>query len=164
MYYPAFLDVRGRLCVVIGGGRVATRKVKTLVSAGARVRVVAPKVAPAIARLSGVEVVRARYSAAHLRGAEIVFATTNDPAVQSAVWREARKRKLLCNSADSPERSDFIVPASFARGDLQVAVSTGGASPRIAQMLRDTLERAFGPEWGDLLAAARERRAARSRS
>lgn len=155
-YYPAFLDLRGKLGVVVGGGTVARRKVTLLLSAGARVRLVGPWVtgSPGGAG-SSLEIVARRYRAADLDGAFLVFAATDDPAVNREVAQEARARGILVNVADDPTLCDFIVPSVVSRGDLQIAVSTGGASPALAGHLRGELERVVGPEYAELAAVLR---------
>ena len=136
-YYPIFLDVRGRTAVVVGGGRVAARKTSGLAEAGARVRIIAPRVDPS---LSTHQVERRRYRRGDLKGAVLAFAATDDRAVNHAVALEARRRRIPVNVADSLDDCTFLVPARIARGDLQIAVSTGGRSPRLARALRERLE------------------------
>ena len=136
-YYPIFLDVRGRTAVVVGGGRVAARKASGLAEAGARVRIIAPRVDPS---LSAHQVERRRYRRGDLKGAVLAFAATDDRAVNHAVALEARRRRIPVNVADSLDDCTFLVPARIARGGLQIAVSTGGRSPRLARALRERLE------------------------
>jgi precorrin-2 dehydrogenase/sirohydrochlorin ferrochelatase len=150
-YYPAFLDVRGKRCLVVGGGAVAARKARALVAAGAMVRVVAPEISRELRRAAGIECRQARYSARQLRGVWLVVAATDDPLVQQAVWRDVARRGLLCNVADVPARSNFMVPAVVRRGGLQIAVSTGGGSPALARRLRRELEKTVGREYAALL-------------
>jgi precorrin-2 dehydrogenase/sirohydrochlorin ferrochelatase len=160
-YYPAFLDLRGKLALVVGGGEVASRKVQLLLSCGARVRLVSPRVTSSLSRLSSsLDVISRPYRATDLDGTFIVFAVTDDPVVNETVAREARARGILVNVADSPSLCDFIVPSVVSRGDLQVAISTGGASPALAAHLRAELERVVGPEYAELvtlLESVRER-------
>ena len=139
-YYPIFLDVRDRLAVVVGGGRVAARKVSGLVEAGARVRVVAPRLA---AGLGAQEVQRRSYRRGDLKGAVLAFAATNDREVNHAVAAEARRRRIPVNVADSVEDCTFLVPARLTRGPVQIAISTSGKSPRLARQLRQKLEAAL---------------------
>ena len=160
-HYPAFLNLRDKLAVVVGGGEVAERKVDLLLSCGARVRVVSPRVTPGLSRFGqSVEIVNRPYRAEDLEGALLVFAATDDPAANVAVAGEARERGALANVADAPDFCDFIVPSLVSRGDLQIAISTGGASPALAKRLRRELERAVGPEYeelAELLGSVRER-------
>ena len=149
-YYPVFLDLEGRLCVVVGGGGVAERKVEALLTAGARVRVIAPEATSRIeewAQEGLVELERRPYREGDLSGAWLVVAATDDPGVQKAVFEEAEKNRLFCNVVDKPERCSFIVPSVVRRGRLQLAISTSGASPAVARRLRERLEEEFGPEW-----------------
>ena len=136
-YYPIFLDVRGRTAVVVGGGKVASRKAAGLAEAGARVRIIAPRVD---ASLGAHQIERRRFRAGDLKGAALAFAATDDRAVNHAVALEARRRRIPVNVADSVEECSFLVPARIARGDLQIAISTGGSSPRLARALRKRLE------------------------
>lgn len=146
-YYPVFLDLRGRLCVVIGGGRVARDKARGLVEAGARVRAIAPRVE---AMPDGVEVERRAFEAADLEGAALAIAATDDPEVNQAVAREAGERGIPVNVADDPEACTFLVPAVVRRGRVRIAISTGGASPLLARRLRERIEEVIGEEWGEL--------------
>ncbi|MBN1865811.1 bifunctional precorrin-2 dehydrogenase/sirohydrochlorin ferrochelatase [Candidatus Sumerlaeota bacterium] len=149
--YPIFLKVEGLPCLVVGGGRVATRKVGGLVECGARVRVVAPEASDEIARLAtsgGVEWSRKAFEREDLSDARVVIVATNDPEVNSAVRREARARGVLCNVVDEPDLCDFYMPAIVRRGDLKIAVSTNGRSPELAKAIRALLERRFGEEFG----------------
>jgi len=152
-YYPAFLDLRGKLALVVGGGAVALRKVQMLLSCSARVRLVSPHVTEAVSRLrSSIDVVLRPWEAADLDRVWIAFATTDDPAVNAQVAREARARGILVNVADTPSLCDFIVPSVVRRGDLQIAISTGGASPALARRLRQEIEGTVGPEYAELVA------------
>jgi len=137
-YYPVFLDVRGRRVVVLGAGRVAARKIKGLEEVGARVRVIAPRIAPG---LRGHEVERRKYRAGDLKSAVLVFAATDDRQVNHAVAMEARQRRIPVNVADCLDECTFIVPARITQGEIQIAISTGGKSPRTAKQLRQALER-----------------------
>jgi siroheme synthase-like protein len=136
-YYPIFLDLRDRPVVVVGGGRVALRKVTGLLEAGARVRVIAPRTAP---RLRAYRIERRRYRPGDLRGAVLAFAATDDRAVNHAVAGEARRRRIPVNVADSVDDCTFLVPARLQRGDLHIAISTSGRDPRLAKATRRQLE------------------------
>ena len=137
--YPIFLDLRGRSVLVAGGGRIALRKAARLVEAGARVTVVAPEVLPGIEALP-VAIVRRRFRRADVRGAVLVFAATDDRAVNRRVGEAARQAGTLANIADARAECDFMVPAVAARGGIAVAISTGGENPRRAAALRRRLE------------------------
>ena len=140
-YYPVFLDLRDRPVVVIGGGRVATRKVAGLVEAGARVRVIAPRVGP---ELEADAIERRRYRKGDLKGAVLAFAATDDRRVNQAVAAEARRRGIPVNVADSVQECTFLAPARLRKGEIQIAISTSGSSPRLAAELRRKLERELG--------------------
>jgi precorrin-2 dehydrogenase/sirohydrochlorin ferrochelatase len=141
--YPVALDLCGRPCMVIGGGPVAARKVEGLLAAGARVTVVSPALSDPLLALArdGLVAWRPReYAPGDLEGARLCLAATGDPAVDAAVAAEGRERGVLVNAADDPERCDFILPSVARRGPLTVAVSTGGASPFMARLVREAIE------------------------
>jgi precorrin-2 dehydrogenase / sirohydrochlorin ferrochelatase len=152
--YPVFLDIRGKLCVVVGGGRVARRKVKGLLAAGAAVRVISPKVGSQLAVLvdeGKIEWVSRTYAEGDLHDAFLVFAATDDRRTQELICRHAAADQQLVNVADDPGRCNFYVPSLFRRGDLTIAVSTSGKSPAVAALIRKELENSFGPEYVVLL-------------
>lgn len=138
-YYAIFLDLKDRSILVVGAGKVALRKTKGLLEAGARVTVVAPNVLPDFDALP-VRIHRRPFRAADLAGHLLVFAATNDRAVNHHVGVAAKGRGIFANVADSAEECDFIVPARVNRGDVQVAISTGGRSPRVSAELRRKLD------------------------
>ncbi len=149
-YYPAFLNLEGKLCVVIGGGRVAERKIKSLLECGARVRVISPEATAGIEKLSeeGKLILEKRiYQKGDLEGAWLVVAATSDPRVQKGVFEEAESRRIFCNVVDVPEKCSFIVPSVIRRGELCIAISTSGASPALARRIRERLEKEFDSSW-----------------
>jgi precorrin-2 dehydrogenase / sirohydrochlorin ferrochelatase len=162
-YIPIFLDVTGRECVVVGGGEVAARKVESLLDAGARVTVVSPRLSPPM------ESIVARGMVTHIarvcergdiRGCVLAYAATDDPKLHRELAAEARALGIPINVVDVPELCTFIAPAVVKRGALQIAISTGGASPAFAARLRRALEDGFGAEYAltlDVLRAARKR-------
>ena len=153
-YYPVCLDLRERPCVVVGGGTVAARKVEGLLECGARVTVVAPVLGPVLKHWLQEGRIAARvraYAEGDLEGAALAIAATNEPAVNAEIAAEARARGVWLNAADDPERCDFILPSVVRRGDLQIAVSTGGRSPALARRVREDLERLLPAEYADLL-------------
>jgi precorrin-2 dehydrogenase / sirohydrochlorin ferrochelatase len=148
--YPIFLDLSGRRCVVVGGGEVANRKTRKLLQARARVVVISPEIQPELESVA-VEIHRRPYREGDLEGAYLAFAATNAREVNAAVAQEAKERGVPVNVADSPSEGDFALPSTLRRGRLQVAVSTGGASPTLARRIRGELEGAFGPEWAGIV-------------
>jgi precorrin-2 dehydrogenase/sirohydrochlorin ferrochelatase len=160
-YFPAFLDLRGRRCLVVGGGEIGERKTHALLDCGARVTIVSPSVTTRLAALaaSGRLVHRARpFTRSDPRGCALAVAATGDPRVDRVVAAAARRWRASVNVVDRPQHCDFIVPAVLRRGELQIAVSTGGRSPAIAREIRRRLERFFGPEYGELISRAGEAR------
>ncbi|HBI15377.1 MAG TPA: siroheme synthase [Desulfobulbaceae bacterium] len=152
--YPICLDIKDKLCVVVGGGEVALRKVQGLLAAGARVRVVSPEVVPELDLLAGqgrIEWQRKTYASGDISQALLVFAATDDRATQQLVCRQADSNGQLVNVADDPACCNFQVPACLRRGDLTIAISTNGKSPAVSAMIRGKLEREFGPEYEVLL-------------
>lgn len=159
---PIFVKLRDRLVVVVGGGVVAQGKIEGLFAAQARVRVVAPQVTPAIAEWLAQGKVEWRpkaFAPADLDGAYLAIAATSAPGVNAAVFVEADARGILCNAVDDIENCHFYYGSVVQRGDLQIAISTNGKSPALAQRLRLRLEKQFGSEyelWLEWLGAARE--------
>ena len=142
-YYPVSLDMTERRCLVVGGGPVAERKVAGLLEAGARLTVVSPSATDRLHDWARADRVRLRlreYAAGDLDGHSLVFAATDDGRVNADVARDARAAGVLVNAADDPAHCDFILPAVLRRGELAVAVSTGGASPALARTVRDELD------------------------
>jgi siroheme synthase-like protein len=158
-FYPIFLDVSRRRCVVIGGGPVAERRVEGLLAAGAAVTVVSPAITDRLEKLAreGAVCYMARaYEAGDIEGFDLVFVATDDGVANQAVFSEARSRAVWINSADDPENCDFILPAVVRRGELSVAISTGGASPAATRAIREELENYFTPDYARLVQIASE--------
>jgi precorrin-2 dehydrogenase/sirohydrochlorin ferrochelatase len=162
VFYPAFVDIEGRRCLVVGGGPVATEKVEKLLEHGAVVRLVTPAMTGELAALvdsGAVAEHRARgYRAEDLEGCFLVIAATNLDAVNRMVWQDAEAMNMLCNVVDVPPLCNFIVPSIVRRGELALAISTGGASPVVAKHIRRELEEAYGPEWEALVDLLRDLR------
>jgi len=160
--FPAFLKLDGRLVLVVGGGRIACGKIPGLLEAGARVIVVAPKLSPKLAewvRDREIEWLPKPFEGEDLLGMFLVIAATSLPDVNEAVFREADRRRVLCNAVDDIDRCHFYYGAVVQRGDLQIAISTNGKSPALAQRLRKELEEQYTAEyaaWLEWLGAARE--------
>ena len=149
--YPIELKLAGRGALVVGGGQVAARKVAGLVEAGARVRVVGLDFCPELLERQDVTREKRPYGPECLAGVSLVLACTDARGVNAAVAADARARGIWCNVADEPEEGDFFVPAVLRRGELTVAVGTGGAAPGAAAALRDQLASHLTPEWGILV-------------
>jgi len=153
-YFPVFLDLKNRKCVVVGGGRVAERKIQNLRKAGAAVTVVSPRLTPALERLKetkGIEHRRRAYKTGDLKAAFLAVAATDHRPTNEKVFREASARRIPVNAVDDPVHCTFIVPAVISRGDILIAISTGGRSPALAKALRKKLEREVGGEYASLL-------------
>jgi siroheme synthase-like protein len=160
-YLPIFLDVSGRPCIVIGGGEFAEARVRALLDAGAIVTVVGREVTDGIklqAEGGKVRHLARDYKYGDLRGKSLVYVVTDNSEIAWCVAREARELGIPLNVADNPESSTFISPATFKRGDLQIAISTGGSSPAVARMLRQRLEQQIGPGYALVLEIMRRAR------
>jgi len=152
-YYPIFLDIEGKKCVVVGGGQVALRKVRALLDHGARVEVISPDLCPGLSRMfkqGKVHAVRRDYAEGDLAGAVIVVAATNDNDLNAKVAEEARARGVLINAVDDPQHCDFIVPSHLRHGDVTIAISTGGRSPALARKIRTELEKDLAAKYAPL--------------
>ena len=136
--------------MVVGGGEVANRKARKLLQARAGVVVISPEVKPELESVAA-EVLRRPFEAGDLEGAYLAFAATDSRAANAAVTREANASGIPVNVADRPSEGSFAVPSVLRRGRMQVAVSTGGASPALARSIRGELEEIFGPEWAGLV-------------
>jgi uroporphyrin-III C-methyltransferase/precorrin-2 dehydrogenase/sirohydrochlorin ferrochelatase len=149
--FPAFLKIAGRRCLVIGAGRVAESKIESLVRCGAEVRVVAPEATAAVreaARAGKIIWERRAFAPSDLAGVFLVVAATSSPELHRQIFEQAQRAGILCNAVDEPERCDFYYPAVVRRGPLQIAVSTSGQAPLLAQQIRRELEERFGAEYG----------------
>jgi precorrin-2 dehydrogenase/sirohydrochlorin ferrochelatase len=161
-FYPINLELKNRICVIVGGGRVAERKTCGLLACGAEVRIISPELTEALKKLLHEEKLvwlQRTYRQGDLQGVFLAIAATDDDLVQDQVYREAEERGILVNVADVPRRCNFILPALVRQGDLTIAVSTGGKSPALAKQLRMELEKRFGPEYKilvDILGSLRQ--------
>jgi precorrin-2 dehydrogenase/sirohydrochlorin ferrochelatase len=152
--FPIFLKLDDRPCLVVGAGTIGQGKIRSLITAGARVRVVAPHATATVGDWAHAGVItweQRNFEASDLDGVVLVVAATNSTAVNEVIFREAHRRNILCNAVDDPERCDFYYPAVVRRGNLQVAISTAGHSPALAQRLRRELEAQFGSEYAGWL-------------
>ncbi len=149
-YFPIFVEMTGRRCVVIGGGVVAERKIAGLLEAGAMVVVISPDITETIARWSKEQRITFTgrpYRPGDLTGFQLAFIATDDPEINNTVFDEGRDRGVWVNAADDPTHCDFILPSVLRRGDLTVAVSSGGNSPALARTIREELEIYFTGEY-----------------
>jgi precorrin-2 dehydrogenase / sirohydrochlorin ferrochelatase len=149
--YPIFLKLEDRRVLIVGGGSVAEQKVEAVLRSARDVTVVAPEISSRIrawVEEGKLKHVVADYRPGMAQGYFLVIAATDSPAVNHAVYEEAEKSGALANTVDDPEYCSFYAPAVVERGDFQIAISTGGASPALAQQVRRELEREYGPEYG----------------
>jgi len=147
-YYPVFLDLAGKPCVVVGGGAVAWRKAKALVDCGAHVTVISPKTVPLLKHLAQqrrLRWVRRRFHLRDVQGAFVVVVATDDQVVNHRVFCEARRWHRLVNVVDQPALCSFIVPSVVRRGALTIAISTSGVSPALSRWMRLDMTARYGP-------------------
>ena len=153
-YYPAYLDIRNRKCLVVGGGGVATRKVTTLLACGAEVTVVSPRVSDTLQKMADdnrIRLIQRSYAGEDLDRTFLVIGATDDEKENRRIYRHAEQRGCLCNIADQPHLCNFILPSVINQGDLTIAISTAGKSPAFAKYLRRQLQNQFGPEYASFL-------------
>lgn len=153
-YYPVNLDIKGRQCLVVGGGRVGSRKVDTLVQCGAVVTVVSAEVSQTVEQLADEKAILLKqraYRASDVEGMFLVIGATDNETLNRQINADAERLNLLCNIADRPEICNFILPAIVRRGSFVMAISTAGKSPAFAKHVRKRLETQFGPEYGVVL-------------
>lgn len=153
-YYPLYLDLKGKICAVVGGGEVAERKVGSLLEAQARVLVISPRIVPALRDLGEKGVIECRaeeFVERDIPELFLVIGATDDPELNLRIAAWARRQKALVNLVDDAAGSDFIVPSWISRGDLTIAISTGGKSPALARKIREELEVKYGREYAEFL-------------
>lgn len=162
-YYPVYLDIQDRSCLVVGGGQVGTRKVNTLLACGARVTVISPQVTETLANLADLGLITWKpraYRSTDQQDTFLVIGATDDEALNQRIHEDAEKAGRLCNIADQPRRCNFVLPSIVSQGDLTIAISTAGKSPAFARFMRRQMQTQFGPEYGrflDLMGAVRQR-------
>lgn len=152
--YPINLNISGRLCVIVGAGAVAARKIAALLPCDARIRVISPKLSADVKQMvdeNKLEWLSRTYRYGDLRGAALAFALTDRPEVQQQITTEARELGIPINVADNPEACTFQTAATVRRGNLLLSVSTSGGSPALAAAIRKELASQFGQEYGDLV-------------
>lgn len=169
-YYPVNLGVQGKECLVVGGGSVGERKVKTLLECGARVTVVTPLATERLQTLASkgrIDLKTRGYEPSDLKGRFLVIGATDSEEVNEKISKDAAKMGLLCNIADRPAACSFVLPAIVRQGDLLIAISTSNKSPAVARRIRQTLEKEFGPEYAvllNLMGAVRQKLLAEAKS
>jgi len=159
--FPMFVKLEGRAVLVVGAGQIAESKIGGLLETGARIRVVALQATEQVrewAQSGRIALEERAFSPVDLEGAFLVVVGTSSRELNELVFREAQQRGVLCNVVDVPEQCDFFYPAVVRRGDLQIAISTSGQSPSLAQKLRQQLERQFGPGYAAWVAELGETR------
>jgi len=159
--FPMFLKLEGRQCLVVGAGRIGEPKIGGLLETGARIRVVSLDATPTVrdwAHSGKIELELRAFSAEDLDGAFLAIVATNSRSLNERVQHEAERRGVLCNVVDVPDLCDFFYPAVVRRGDLQIAISTAGQSPSLAQKIRQQLEKQFGPGYAAWVAELGETR------
>jgi len=159
--FPMFLKLSNRPCLVVGAGAIAESKIASLLDAGGHVRVVAPEATPQVrtwAQSKALEWHQRPFEPADLDGMFLVIAATSSTELHERIFKEATRRAVLCNIVDVPSLCDFYYPSVVQRGALQIAISTAGQSPALAQRLRKQLEAQFGPEYEQWLAYLAEAR------
>ncbi len=160
-YYPLFCNLQGKRVLVVGGGRVACRKVEALLPSGASVVVVSPEVVPELEQMAAegdIQWEKRSFQPDDCQDVWLIIAATDDEDVQKIVFSQAEKRRIFCNVVDEPKRCSFIVPSQVRRGDLVLAISTAGQSPAVAKALRKRLEREFPGSWGRFVSLCGELR------
>jgi len=153
--FPMFLKLDGRRCLVVGAGKVGEPKIASLIDTGAHIQVVALEAAAAVHEYAKADVIKLdlrAFAPSDLDGVFLAVVATASQALNEFIYREAQQRGVFCNVVDVPELCDFYYPAVVRRGDLQIAVSTGGNSPSLAQKIRQQLERQFGPGYAHWVA------------
>lgn len=159
IYYPAFINLEGKKCVVIGGGKVALRKINSLLNAGASVTVISPEVIPGIEKYASsglIRFIRRAYRKGDLKNAFLVIAATSSKEVHRRIAGDVKS--CLLNVVDEPELCNFIVPSVVRRGPLTIVISTSGASPAMAKAIRKEIERLYGKDFGRYLEWLRKNR------
>lgn len=152
-YYPAFLKLQGKRVLLFGGGSVALRKARTLIEAGARILVISHEFSESFKRFARANQIDIRIGSQIPKGEkpELVVAATSDEKFNQTIFRWCEKKGIFVNVVDDPAHSTFIVPSVIRRGTLQIAISTGGASPLLAKTLRKKLEQEFGSKYSALV-------------
>ena len=153
-YYPINLKIEGKNCIVVGGGKVAERKAKTLLVANAKVTLIAPQVTLGLAKMATeneITIIARPYRQGDLQDCWLVICATNEEQINQLIANHAKQQQILVNVVDDPDVGNFVIPAQIARKDLLLTVSTGGKSPAFAKLMRQDLAQCYGPEYGEYL-------------
>jgi len=153
-YYPACLDIKGKKCVVVGGGEVAERKVNLLLRCGADITIISPDLTEGLEEFSlngEIKYIKDEFKEKHLKNAFLVIGATDNHKVNLKIYKEGSKNEILVNIADSPDLCNFTVPSVVERGELVIAISTGGKSPSLSKKIREELEARYGIEYAEFL-------------
>jgi precorrin-2 dehydrogenase/sirohydrochlorin ferrochelatase len=149
-YYPVFLDIRDKKCVIVGGGEVAARKAERLLDCGAKVFIISPQLTPELTALKEKDIIShiaTEYTGDLINGAALVIGATDDEKTNAAISLDARNKGISVNIVDDPQKCDFILPSLVQRGDLAITIGTGGKSPALARHMREELESKYGKEY-----------------
>ena len=149
-YYPVFLNIRDKKCVIVGGGEVAARKAERLLDCGAKVFIISPQLTPELAALKEKDIIShiaTEYTGDLINGAALVIGATDDEKTNAAISLDARSKGIPVNIVDDPQKCDFILPSLVQRGDLAITIGTGGKSPALARYMREELESKYGKEY-----------------
>lgn len=160
--FPITVNLRGYSCLVVGGGKVALRKVKNLLQCGTIIDVVSPEFCEEIAHLGReglVSLIPRNFEDQDIKGRMLVFAATSDEAVNQRIYELCRESNILVNTVDDPDKCNFLVPATMRRGALTIAINTEGKSPLLARRIRKEMEDRYGAEYADYLELLGEARA-----
>jgi precorrin-2 dehydrogenase/sirohydrochlorin ferrochelatase len=153
-YYPVFLDIKDKKCVIVGGGEVAARKAERLLDCGAKVFVISPNLSPELAALKEKKIIShiaAEYTVNLIEGAALIIGATDDEKTNARISNDARGKGIPVNIVDDPQKCDFILPSVVQRGDLAITIGTGGKSPALARHMREEMEARYGKEYEILL-------------
>lgn len=154
IFYPLFLNIKDKKCVIVGGGEVSYRKIKGILNCGAKIIVISPEFNKKILRIAKdkpIKLIKRRYRKTDINGASIVIAATGNKELNKRISEDSKKVGALVNVVDDIRRSDFISPSFFRRGNLTIAISTGGKSPIIAKKIRERIEESFSDEYKILI-------------
>jgi precorrin-2 dehydrogenase/sirohydrochlorin ferrochelatase len=153
-FYPLFIDISQKHCTVVGGGSIAARKTKDLISYGAKIRLISKEICDELkhyAENKTIEWVSENYKEGQINGSFLVIAATNNNKVNKQIYEEAKQKGIMVNVIDSPELCSFIVPSRVVQGDLNIAISTNGKSPLLSKKIRQELESYYGPEYAEFI-------------